>query len=53
MPIRTRHRRTSRLAGTAALIAASALALAGCGDGDASTTADEAPARAKIGRAHV
>ncbi|GAA2691576.1 hypothetical protein GCM10010310_49360 [Streptomyces violaceolatus] len=46
MPIRTRHRRTSRLAGTAALIAASALALAGCGDGDASTTADEAPARA-------
>ncbi|MET9355918.1 hypothetical protein ABZY14_23485 [Streptomyces sp. NPDC006617] len=44
--IRTRRRRTSRLAGTAALIAASALALAGCGDGDASTTADEAPAKA-------
>ncbi|WP_282087713.1 hypothetical protein [Streptomyces tendae] len=46
MPIRTRHRRTSRLAGTAALIAASALALAGCGDGDASSTADETPAKA-------
>ncbi|MYS72998.1 hypothetical protein GTY88_21650 [Streptomyces sp. SID5926] len=46
MPIRTRHRRTSRLTGTAALIAASALALAGCGDGDASVTADEAPAKA-------
>lgn len=46
MPIRTRHRRTSRLAGTAALIAASGLALAGCGDGGASTEADQAPATA-------
>ncbi|MFF4472756.1 hypothetical protein ACFYZ3_24715 [Streptomyces sp. NPDC001599] len=44
--IRTRHRRTGRLAATAALIAASALALAGCGEGDASTKADEAPAKA-------
>ncbi|GAA5010646.1 hypothetical protein [Streptomyces hyderabadensis] len=39
MPIRTRHRRTSRLAATAALIAASALALAGCGDDDPGTKA--------------
>lgn len=39
MPIRTPHRRTSRLAATAALIAASALALAGCGDGDPGTEA--------------
>ncbi|MFD7060567.1 hypothetical protein [Streptomyces sp. NPDC059906] len=44
MPIRTRHRRTSRLAGTAALIAASALALAGCGDGDGDASAKAAAA---------
>ncbi|WP_333743294.1 hypothetical protein [Streptomyces ardesiacus] len=32
--IRTRHRRTSGLAGATALVAACALTLAGCGDGD-------------------
>ncbi|TDT32177.1 hypothetical protein EV562_11030 [Streptomyces sp. BK208] len=41
MPIRTRRPRTGGLAGTAALIAAGALALAGCGDGDTGTRADE------------
>ncbi|MCC8336794.1 hypothetical protein LMJ38_12720 [Streptomyces sp. R1] len=45
--IRTRHPRAGGLTGTAALIAACALALAGCGDGgDARTKADGTPAAA-------
>ncbi|MGW2297561.1 hypothetical protein [Streptomyces violaceorubidus] len=45
--IRTRHRRPGGLTGTAALIGACALALAGCGDGgDASAKADGTPAAA-------
>ncbi|MFC8873394.1 hypothetical protein [Streptomyces ardesiacus] len=36
--IRTRHRRTSGLAGATALVAACALTLAGCGDGDGDTS---------------
>ena len=40
------RRRMNRLAGAAATLAVSALALAGCGDGTADTAADERPAAA-------